>query len=467
MESPITFHFMGAAGEVTGSKTVVRFEEQSFLIDYGMFQGEKTSKQKNWEPFGVNARNLTSVILTHAHMDHSGLVPKLVKEGFKGSIYCSSGTADLLKIMLEDSAHLQMEDAEFANRTGHSHHKPALPLYDQDDVVDALRLFEPKSLNEWHQIGEHVHFQLLRAGHITGSTFVRLRFMIDGKPVYVTFSGDIGHDRQVTVKKPESLPETDYLVLESTYGDRKHADENSLECLSQFIHRIVETKGVLVIPAFAVGRAQEVIYMIRSLEDQNRIPNIPIILDSPMSREATAVYLEHSEDFPENVTYTQNLRKFFPLKFEMIKSAKQSIDLAQRQGPMVIISASGMLEGGRVLHHLKNHLPSEKNTVLFVGYQAEGTKGRYLQEEAIKHGFMKIHHEEVKVKAKIEMLSALSGHGDSDDLIAWVKTSSKMPKKIFLNHGSPHSMQSFAVRMQQELGVPCEPILEAKKFNLI
>jgi metallo-beta-lactamase family protein len=466
MAEPITLHFMGAAGEVTGSKTVVRFEDQSFLVDYGMFQGEKTSKQKNWEPFGVNVRNLTAVVLTHAHMDHSGLLPKLVKEGFRGIIYCSSGTADLLKIMLADSARLQQEDADYANRTGHSRHKPALALYDEDDVRDTLQLVEVRELEKWYQLGEHVEFQFLRAGHITGSTFVRFRFVIDGKPTFVTFSGDIGHDRQHTVKKPATLPETDYLVLESTYGDRLHANEDSLEELAKVIHRAHQNKGVLVIPAFAVGRAQEIIYMIRTLEDQNRIPMVPIILDSPMSREATAVYLEHSEDFPEDATYGQNLRKFFPMKFEMIKSAQQSIELSERKGPMVIISASGMLEGGRVLHHLKNHLPSDKNTVLFVGYQAEGTKGRYLQEEAQKHGFMKIHHEEVKVKAKIEVLSALSGHGDRNDLIQWVQSAPSKPKKILLNHGSPHSLQSFAAKILEVTGIPCEPILEPKKIDL-
>ena len=457
---------MGAAGEVTGSKALIRFEEQSYLIDYGMFQGEKTSKQKNWEPFGVNARNLSAVLLTHAHMDHSGLIPRLVKEGFKGTIFCSSGTEDLLKIMLADSAKLQMEDAEYANRTGHSHHKPALPLYDTQDVADSFRLFQSETMTDWHQLGDNLHFQMYRAGHITGSTFFRLRFMIDGKPTYLTFSGDIGHDRQLTVKKPEALPETDYLVLESTYGDRVHSDENSLDRLAGFINSIVESQGVLVIPSFAVGRAQEVTHMIRMLEDQKKIPSIPVVLDSPMSREATAIYLEHSEDFRDEATYSSNLRKFFPMKFEMIKSAQQSIELNERKGPMVIISASGMLEGGRVLHHLKNYLPQSKNIVLFVGYQAEGTKGRYLQEMAVKSGVMNIHHQEVNVRAKVEVLHALSGHGDMNDLLGWVRTAPKKPKKIWINHGSVHSMTSFAAKLNSELGVECVPVLEPKKYQL-
>jgi metallo-beta-lactamase family protein len=466
MKPEITLHFLGAAGEVTGSKALIRFEDQSFLIDYGMFQGEKTSKQKNWEPFGINARNLTAVLLTHAHMDHSGLIPRLVKEGFRGTIHCSSGTEDLLKIMLVDSAKLQMEDADYANRTGHSHHKPAMPLYDAQDVADSFRQFQAENLYDWHQLGDRVFFQMHRAGHITGSTFIRLKFLIEEKPIYLTFSGDIGHDRQLTVKKPDKLPETDYLVLESTYGDRIHADENSLDRLAEYIHSIAEKQSVLVIPSFAVGRAQEVTYMIRKLEDENKIPSIPVILDSPMSREATAVYLEHSEDFPEEVTYTDNLRKFFPLKFEMVKSAQQSVELKERKGPMIIISASGMLEGGRVLHHLKRYLPHPDNMVLFVGYQAEGTKGRYLQEVAVKSGVMNIHHEEISVRARVEVLHALSGHGDRDDLTSWLKNSPKLPKKTWVNHGSIHSMMSFSTHLKTVLGIECEPVLEPKKYQL-
>jgi metallo-beta-lactamase family protein len=466
MNSFASLHFMGAAGEVTGSKTLVHFDHQSFLVDYGMFQGEKTSKQKNWEPFGVGGKDLTAILLTHAHMDHSGLVPRLVNEGFRGNIFCSPGTAALLKIMLTDSAHLQMEDAEYANRTGHSHHKPALVLYDEQDVANTLRHLQVMSLNEWHQLGDHVSFQMLRAGHITGSTFIRFKFMVDGKPTFVTFSGDIGHNRQLTVREPDHLPETDYLVLESTYGDRLHPEEKPMEHLAKAIHQVIQNKGVLVIPAFAVGRAQELIYMIRLLEDQKLIPSIPVILDSPMSKEATAVYLEHSDDFPEEVTYATNLRKFFPIKFEMIKTGQQSMEIVDRRGPMVIISASGMLEGGRVLHHLKNYLPSEKNTVLFVGYQAEGTKGRYLQEKAKSMGSMLIHHQEVKVRAQIETLPSLSGHGDQEDLFQWILRSPRKPKKIFINHGTPHAMQAFAARIEKELGVPCEAILEPRKVEI-
>jgi len=229
---------------------------------------------------------------------------------------------------------------------------------------------------------------------------------------------------------------------------------------------VIKNNGVLVIPAFAVGRAQELIYMIRKLEDEHKIPSIPVILDSPMSKEATAIYLEYADDFPEEATYALNLRKFFPSKFEMIKNNQQSIDLVNRKESMVIISASGMLEGGRVLHHLKNYLPSDKNTVLFVGYQAEGTKGRFLQEKAKVLGSMRIHHEEVKVRAHVDTLPSLSAHGDQEDLFQWVKNSPKKPKKIFLNHGSPHSMKALAARIEKELGISCEAILEPRKIEL-
>jgi metallo-beta-lactamase family protein len=445
--------FLGAAGEVTGSKCLLRTHGRKLLIDCGLFQGEKTSREKNWAPIAEELSGLDAVILTHAHLDHSGYLPRLVRSGYRGPVYCSGGTRDLLSVMLYDSAHLQEEDAEYANRSGYSHHRPAEPLYTVRDVQQTLPLLQTLAPGLWHTIVPGVEAELARAGHIVGSSTLRFRIKAHGSEQFLTFSGDVGHDRQKTIRGPDPLRPTDVLVLESTYGDREHAREDALDRLEEVLHRAHRQRGTVVIPSFAVGRAQELLFLIRILEDQGRITPVPVILDSPMSSEATQIYLEHPEDHPPHLSFEKKTRNFFPERFELIRSGVESAEIASRKGPLVIVSASGMLQGGRVLHHLKTRLPDPKNIVLFVGYQAEGTKGWFLKNHGKKEGALRIHHQPVPVRASIEAIESLSAHGDARDLIDWIRTSPKPPRDIVLNHGSPGARDALARRIQAELGI--------------
>lgn len=449
----VSLRFLGAAGEVTGSKCVLATHGRKILIDCGLFQGEKTSREKNWAPIEEELEGLDAVILTHAHLDHSGYLPRLVRSGYRGPVYCSGGTRDLLSVMLYDSAHIQEEDAEYANRSGYSHHRPAEPLYTVRDVQQTLPLVQTLPPALWHAVVPGVEVELTRAGHIVGSSTVRFRIKAHGAEQFLTFSGDVGHGRQKTIRGPDPLRPTDVLVLESTYGDREHSREDVLERLEGVLNRAYTQQGTVVIPSFAVGRAQELLFLIRTLEDEGRITPVPVLLDSPMSSEATQIYLEHPEDHPPNLSFEKKARNFFPLRFELIRSGAESAEIASRQGPLVIVSASGMLQGGRVLHHLKTRLPDPKNIVLFVGYQAEGTKGWFLKNHGKSEGTLRIHHQPVPVRASIEAIESLSAHGDARDLIEWIRTSPKPPRDIVLNHGSPSARDALARRIQAELGI--------------
>jgi metallo-beta-lactamase family protein len=452
-------HFFGAAGEVTGSKTLLSSHGRKILIDCGLFQGEKTSRQKNWAPFPESFTEIDAVVITHAHLDHCGALPRLVKGGFKGVIYCSPGTRDLMRVILMDSAHLQEEDAEYANRTGYSNHKPAEPLYTTKDVERTMMRVKTLPVGVWQTLVPGIEVQLSRAGHIIGSSVARFRIKERERDRLITFSGDLGHGRQETIERPDPLPETDWLVLESTYGDRKHSPETPLDPLARCLTEIERNQGVIVIPAFAVGRAQELLFLIRKLEDQGRIPALPVALDSPMAEEATAIYLRHPEDHPARLDFEKKAKSFFPHRFEMIRSSEESRALAARKGPLVILSASGMLQGGRVLHHLKTRLPDPKNCVLFVGYQAEGTKGWFLKNRGKQEGSLRIHHEPVPVAARIESIDSLSAHADAEDLLGWLQTAPRKPEQILLNHGQPAAARALATRIQGQLRVKAVPLI--------
>ena len=450
--------FFGGAGEVTGSKAVLRAHHKSILVDCGLFQGEKTSKQMNWAPVPEALSRIDAVLITHAHLDHCGYLPKLVKSGYRGPVYCSAGTRDLMRIILLDSAHLQEEDAEYANRTGYSHHKPAEPLYTVRDAERALSLVQTLPMGVWQTLMPGVEVELTRAGHIIGSSVARFRIKSESKDALITFSGDLGHGRQHTIQKPDPLPDTDVLVLESTYGDRTHAKDIPEDELEKTLNRISRGGGVLVIPTFAVGRAQEVLYLIRHLEDQGKVKPLPVVLDSPMAEEATKVYLEHPEDHPPNLSFEKKARNFFPKRFEWVKNSQESRMLSDRKGPLVILSASGMLQGGRILHHLRTRLVDEKNTVLFVGYQAEGTKGWFLKNRGKAEGSLRIFHEPVPVRAQINSIESLSAHGDQNDLLGWIKTARVKPTEIILNHGSGLATAALAARIERELGIRAVPL---------
>jgi metallo-beta-lactamase family protein len=462
MKDRIQLHFYGAAGEVTGSASVLSFTNRKgqltrVLVDCGLFQGAKTDRQKNREAVSYDPETLDAVVVTHAHLDHSGLLPKLGRQ-YAGHIYCTPGTQDLLKVMLLDAAKLQEEDAEFANRTGYSNHKPAEPLYTIEHAKKVLKQLKPIAMLDWFTLTPEIKFRFHRTGHIVGSAAIEFAFEESNERFTIGMSGDLGHDRHTTLRGPDPLFACDALVLESTYGDRPAVGtENNVDAhLTEIINRITEDSGVLVIPSFAVGRAQELIYRIRRLEDQKLIEPIPVILDSPMSEDATVIYLEHPEEFRRDSSLSLNRKNFFPKKFEIVKNPQQSYENCERRGPLIVISASGMLQGGRVLHHLKGRLNSSKNAVLFVGYQAEGTKGHFLQS---KPSELRIHHIPIPVLASIETMHGLSGHADQDELVAWVARAEKRPKKVILNHGTTHAMKSLQARIQGELGIVVATVL--------
>lgn len=444
----------------------MRFQGKQYLVDCGLFQGHKRERDLNWEPPQYKIQDIECVILTHAHLDHSGLIPRLSKLGYRNRVICSEGTAALCDILWRDSAHLQEEDARFANEKGYSHHKPALPLYTVADAEAALALIKPQKRNEWIQIGPNLSLRFLRSGHITGSSFVQLSFHDDAATQVITFSGDVGNGRLRTMKGPVDLIETDCLVVESTYGDRMQSRVDPKMELGEILAKVIMRKGVVVIPAFSVGRSQEILYLIRLLENDGIIPAVPVALDSPMSIAATDLFFKYAEDSAVLGAFGGDRTAFLPKYFKNSVSADESMMLCMQDGPMIVISAAGMLSGGRVLHHLKKRLPDSKNSVIFTGYQAEGSKGRYLQEFGAKERSMRIHHENVEVNAEICTLASLSAHADAQDLIEWIRRFEKLPQKIFVNHGNEKASRLFAQRLQRELGISTQAVVDKNKCTL-
>lgn len=437
--------FFGAAQTVTGSRFVIEYNNQRVMIDCGLFQGIKEMRNHNWEPF-VHAQNIDCLILTHAHIDHSGYIPKLVREGFKGKIFCTESTKALCEILLPDSGRLQEEDARFANMTKHSHHDPALPLYTEMDAIASLRFFQSVSSHQWHELLPGLSFQFLRAGHILGSSLVQVSAKVDDKQKLITFSGDIGNGRSLVLKDPEIIKETDVLVLESTYGDRVQSHKDPQESFAQVIHKVLGRGGTLVIPAFALGRTQEIIHIIHCLEEAERIPVYPVYLDSPMAESVTNVYSKINGDIKLHHNEKEPIR-FTTKNFRIVCKSEESMMLCMDQRPKIVISAAGMLTGGRVMHHLKAQLPRLESGVLFVGYQAEGTKGLLL-----KNGFktLRIHHREIQVEAEIFSIDSLSAHADSNDLVHWVNRMEKKPSQTFLVHGEGNALRTLKYRLSNE-----------------
>lgn len=441
--------FLGAAQTVTGSCTLIEYHKAKIMIDCGLFQGPKEVRQRNWDMISPSlAQSIQAVILTHAHVDHSGLLPKLFQLGFRGSIYCTASTLDLCRILLPDSAYLQEEDAR--RMAGRGNQNFFGPLYSVEDAEGCLNLFNEVSRRQWFELAPGLSFQFYRAGHILGSSIVQLALSAGNGVRLLTFSGDLGNDRQFLIKGPEEISETDDLILEATYGDRNHSLEPPEQQLEAVIHEVQGTGGVLVIPAFAVGRTQELLYLIKKLEEQKKIPRLPVYLDSPMALDATELYLQGADDLKPEWQDGELIPPLSPENFLGVPRMEDSMALMSRPGPMIIISAAGMLTGGRILYHLKERLPDPKNRVLFVGYQAEETKGRLLQEGLRT---IRIHKENILVRAKIESMQSLSAHADSDQLLSWVQKMEKKPKRVFLNHGEKSGLRALAYRLQNELSL--------------
>ncbi|MBI3667742.1 MAG: MBL fold metallo-hydrolase [Acidobacteria bacterium] len=443
----VTLQFLGAAGTVTGSRHLLSTGDRDLLVDCGLFQGRKELRLKNWEPFPIPPKDLDAVGITHAHLDHSGYLPRLVTGGFHGLVYCSRPTADLLGILLPDAAHLQEEDAEFANKKGFSKHAKALPLYTAEDAQDALRHLRPVMHKQVVQMDNGFQFHFHNAGHILGSKF--LHVTADG--VRVLFTGDVGRYR-ASGGKPETLPDpADYLVMESTYGDRLHPKDDVRPRLAKVIQETVKQGGTVVIPAFAVERTQRLLFLIRSLMEEGQIPSVPIHIDSPMAIEAVKIFMRYSEEFDEE-TKAMVKRLGSPLNWPQVhfdKTVEESKQASSSRYPAIIISSSGMATGGRVLHHLAQRLPDHRNTVLFVGFQAPETRGRLICDGA---GTVKIHGEEIPVRARIERFEEFSDHADYEEMLRWLESFPGAPKQVFLVHGEPEAARALEQRIEKKFG---------------
>jgi metallo-beta-lactamase family protein len=437
--------FLGAAGTVTGSRYLVTARDapggtgdERVLVDCGMFQGTKELRQRNWEPIPFDVADLPFVVLTHAHIDHSGMLPRLVRQGFKGAIVSTLATFELCRLLLMDAAKLQEEDADFLNRKGLSKHTPALPLFDARDAERTLERFTTRPYDEWTELPTRMSVRFRNAGHLLGSATVELRIQERERRTTVLFSGDLGRYDVPLNPDPEPPPAADDIVLESTYGDRRHPEESLYDQMARIVLASMKRGGVLVIPAFAVGRAQQVIYVLNSLMKQGRIPDLPIHLDSPMAVGATRIYVAHPGE--------QEARGELTARNVICHATvEESKALNSFRGPGILISSSGMLTGGRILHHLKRLLPDPRNTLVLVGYQAAGTRGRDLQNKAAA---IRIHGEEVPARAAIEELSGFSGHADTAELVRWLGALPQPPKTIFLTHGEPEAAAALAATLQ-------------------
>jgi metallo-beta-lactamase family protein len=438
--------FLGATGTVTGSKYLLSCRTDSgvskrILIDCGLFQGLKQLRLKNWATLPVNPRDVDVVVLTHAHIDHSGYLPLFVKNGFSGKVYCSDATRDLCEILLPDSAHLQEEEAEYANRSGFSKHNPALPLYTKVDAQNALELLTAVDFEQDVDLGDDLMLRFSPNGHILGSAFVR----ISNKKTSIVFSGDIGRPNDILMRPPVRIKQADYLVLESTYGNRLHDREDPQIKLAAVINKTVKRKGVVIIPVFAVGRAQELLYYIHLLKSSGAISNdIPVYLNSPMAVDATEIFTHHSGEHRLTPEQCSALNR----TAHMVNSVEQSKRLNETAGPMIILSASGMATGGRVVHHLKAFAPDPKNTILFVGFQAAGTRGAAMLDRVDS---IKIHGEYVPLRADVELVSNLSAHADYAEIIAWLGGFEAKPKKTFITHGEPVAADAMRLHIEEQL----------------
>lgn len=447
--------FWGGVGSVTGSKYLLEHNGRRVLVDCGLFQGEKELRERNWQSPPFDPREIDAVIITHAHVDHTGYLPRLVKLGFSGKVFTSRATADLMKLLLTDSGRLQEEEADYRNRKNLTRHNPALPLYDEQDALNALKLLAPVP-NDGNTVeiceGFTASFQV--AGHILGASMVLVSLKNakdNGEDVCVLFSGDLGHYDQPILNDPAAPPACDYMMVESTYGNRLHGSESSEEQLARVINDTAKRDDALLIPAFAVGRTQEILYLIRDLEEDGKIPVLPVRADSPMAAQATQIYNRFPEEHDREYASVL-MRKQHPLRPKNLMTAstrEESKAINTEKGARIIISASGMMTGGRVLHHAVRLLPNENAAIAFVGYQAAGTLGRRIQDGAKEVRIMK---HPVPVNCHVETIHGFSAHADWKAVLRWLSTLKQAPKTIFTTHGEPDAAQAMAEHIHEEFG---------------
>ncbi|MBI3594247.1 MAG: MBL fold metallo-hydrolase [Nitrospirae bacterium] len=447
--------FLGAAGTVTGSKYLIVEGKRKILVDCGLFQGFKQLRLRNWAPLPIRAEEIDTVVLTHAHIDHTGYLPLLVKNGFTGKVYCSKGTRDLCSILLPDSGHLQEEEAKFADAHRYSKHVPPRPLYTRQDAERSLLRLVPVDFDQEIDLGNSIHCRFQPAGHIVGSSLVKLT----GPRTSVLFTGDLGRPQDLIMNPPVVVRRTDYLVLESTYGDRLHDPADPGIVLSEVINRTVKRGGVLLIPSFAVGRAQTILYYIHRLKSTNAIPDIPVYLNSPMAVEATEIYLEHQKEHRLTLAQCRDLGS----AARFVNSLEESKKLNSLRDPMIIISASGMASGGRILHHLEAFAPDGRNTILFVGFQAGGTRGADMVNGAKS---IKIHGHYIPVNAEVVAIDQLSSHADYREILNWLKQFESSPKETFITHGEPAPADALRHRIEEEMKWRCRVADYMETVNL-
>jgi metallo-beta-lactamase family protein len=441
--------FLGAAGTVTGSKHLLEYGDTRILVDCGLFQGLKELRLRNWAPFPIPAAEIHAVILTHAHLDHCGYLPRLVAEGFRGRVFCTPGTRDLCTLVLPDSAHIQEEDARQANRHGYSKHSPALPLYTEVDAARALAQLQPVGYDRRVPVAPGIEVEFINAGHLLGSAYARVTVGAQS----ILFGGDLGRYGRPILPDPRPVAQADFLLLESTYGDRLHAADDNGARLAGIVTDVAHRGGRLIIPSFAIGRVEEVLYWLKRLEQERRIPVLPVYVDSPMAASALQFYAKRSPELELDLppSAARDLSYFSTTRMTTVASIQQSKALTASSEPAIIIAASGMATGGRVLHHLEAALPDPRNTVLFVGYQAAGTRGRQLCDGATA---VKLHGRFIHVGARVERLDSMSAHADAGEIMRWLSGFTATPSMTYLVHGEPAGLEALEQRIVSERGWP-------------
>lgn len=455
--------FWGAAKTVTGSMHQLTVENKCYLLDCGQYQGRRKEAEQRNKNFPFPCEDVSAVMLSHAHIDHSGNLPLLVKNGFRGPIYASPGTADLCHPMLADAASIQERDAEYLNKRllrrksvhaplGPADH-PVEPMYTTEDAQATFPLFRPTALHTPTDIGPGLRYQSFEAGHMLGSTFMLLDLESDGRKVRLAFTGDLGRRGLPIIRDPEQPPQADYLIMESTYGDRVHEPIQSVaNRLADIVNRTYQRGGKMIVPAFAVGRTQQLVLLMHQLLDAKKIPAFPIFVDSPLAVNVTEVFRRHPELFDEeaNAFLSEKVDPFGFARLTYVREVEQSKALNDLRGSFMVISASGMCEAGRILHHLKNNIGDPRNTVLLTGYQAENTLGRKIEE---RHEEVPIFGEPMSLRAEVQKLDALSGHADREEMLAWMKPIAAGLKKVFLVHGEPDQQNAFATAIRERYGI--------------
>jgi metallo-beta-lactamase family protein len=453
----VSLTFLGAARTVTGSKHLLKVGDARVLVDCGLFQGLKVLRERNWHPLDVPATEIDAVILTHAHLDHCGYLPRLVSQGFGGRIFCTPATADLAKIVLADAAHIQEEDAERANRKHYTKHSPALPLFTTEDASRAVALLQPVGYNRPVPVVSGVASEFINAGHLLGSAYARVHIESTGQTIL--FGGDLGRYGRPVLPDPEPVAEADILLVESTYGNRVHEADDNGDALADIVTSTVGRGGKVIIPSFALGRIEEVLYWIGRLEDERRIPVVPVYVDSPMASAALATYRSRLTELDPDITHAASNHKhsraarrlcaFCTEQLKVVSTVPESRAIQESNKPAIVISSSGMATGGRVLHHLARALPDDRNTVLFVGYQSPGTRGRQLREGS---RFTRIHGQEIPVRARIAGIDSMSAHADANEIMRWLGGFTRPPALTCLVHGEPEPMDTLKARIERDLG---------------